>query len=172
VIKDIIMKKWIIQRLVFILLIIALAACAQAPGMRGEPELVETSMVTSPVLMKTPTSKPATITSTQTPPNIIEETLVMGDILIGTPMGPKEQNAVAQAQADLAQRLSIPVDQVKLVEVQSATWPDKGLGCPQPGMSYLQVQVDGLLIRLSVDAHIYEYHSGGNQPPFLCENSP
>jgi hypothetical protein len=122
--------------------------------------------------MKTPTSKPATITSTQTPPNIIKETPVMGDILIGTPMGPEEQNAVAQARADLAQRLSIPVDQVKLVEVQSVTWPDKGLGCPQPGMSYLQVQVDGLLIRLSVDDHIYEYHSGGNQPPFLCENSP
>jgi hypothetical protein len=36
-------------------------------------------------------------------------------------------------------------------------------------MGYRQVQVDGLLIRLESGGRIFEYHSGGNKPPFLCE---
>ena len=77
---------------------------------------------------------------------------------------------VRQAQEDLVKRLAVPVEQIELVEVQSVVWPDKGLGCPQPGLLYPQVQVDGLLIRFRVGGRLYEYHSGGNRPPFLCEN--
>ena len=76
---------------------------------------------------------------------------------------------VTQAQEDLAGRLGIESQQVTVVEVQSVVWPDGGLGCPQPGMAYTQVQVDGLLIRLQARGRIYEYHSGGARPPFLCE---
>ena len=87
-----------------------------------------------------------------------------------TPLEPALQRSIAQAKNDLARRLAIPIDQVELVEAQSVTWPDKGLGCPQPGMEYLQVQVEGLLIRLRARGRLYEYHSGGDRPPFLCEN--
>ena len=50
-------------------------------------------------------------------------------------------------------------------------WPDKGLGCPQHGMEYLQVQVDGTLIELEVGGKRYRYHSGETRPPFLCERT-
>jgi hypothetical protein len=36
-------------------------------------------------------------------------------------------------------------------------------------MAYIQVQVEGALVRLRVDGKLYEYHSGGSRPPFLCE---
>jgi hypothetical protein len=36
-------------------------------------------------------------------------------------------------------------------------------------MAYKQVQVDGQLIRLESGGQIFEYHSGGGKPPFLCE---
>ena len=79
------------------------------------------------------------------------------------------QPFVQQAQEDLAKRLAVNINQIELIEARSVVWPDKSLGCPQPGMEYLQVQVDGLLIRLSVSGQLYEYHSGGNRSPFLCQ---
>jgi len=87
---------------------------------------------------------------------------------IPTPPDPALQKIVLQAQEDLAKRLGIHPDQIELVELQSVIWPDKGMGCPQPGMVYTQVQVDGLLIRFSVGGRIYEYHSGEGRPAFLC----
>lgn len=86
-----------------------------------------------------------------------------------TPPASDLQSLIENARADLAQRLSIPVTQINLVEAVSVTWPDGSLGCPQPDMLYTQVQVDGLRIRFSVGDHIYEYHSGGRRAPFLCE---
>ena len=76
---------------------------------------------------------------------------------------------VEQARRDLAQRLGVaPVD-IEVLSVQATTWTDSSMGCPQPGMDYLQVLVDGLFIQLGYDGLAYNYHSGGNQPPFLCE---
>ena len=91
---------------------------------------------------------------------------------VPAPPDPGLRQFVRLAQEDLARRLAVPADQIELVEVRDVVWPDKGLGCPQPGMAYLQVQVDGLLIRLRAGGRLYEYHSGGDRPPFLCENSP
>jgi hypothetical protein len=73
------------------------------------------------------------------------------------------------AKADLARRRAVAPDTIQVIEVRNVTWPDRGLGCPQPGMAYNQVQVDGLLIRLESGGQIFEYHSGGSKPPFLCE---
>jgi hypothetical protein len=37
-------------------------------------------------------------------------------------------------------------------------------------VAYSQVQVEGLLIRLRAQDHVYAYHSGGGRALFLCEN--
>jgi hypothetical protein len=81
------------------------------------------------------------------------------------------QDLVVQAKEDLAQRLSIEIGQVGLVEAKAVVWPDSGLGCPQPGVAYTQVRRDGLLIRLRVGKRVYNYHSGGSRSPFLCEQA-
>ena len=87
-----------------------------------------------------------------------------------TPADAALQGFVRQAKEDLAKRTGLSVDQIEVVEARPVTWPDGSLGCPQPGMAYPQVLVDGLLIRLRAAGKIYEYHSGGNRAPFLCEN--
>jgi hypothetical protein len=104
-----------------------------------------------------------------TPTQIIEGETMKNSTPIPTPADPGLQKFVMQAKEDLAKRLNIAVDQIELVELQAVTWPDASLGCPKPGMGYIQVQQDGLLIRLRADGRIYEYHSGGGRPPFLCE---
>jgi hypothetical protein len=89
-----------------------------------------------------------------------------------TPIGAVPAPATAPveiAKADLARRRAVAPDTIRVVEVRDVIWPDRGLGCPQPGMGYNQVQVDGLLIRLESGGQIFEYHSGGSKAPFLCE---
>ena len=79
------------------------------------------------------------------------------------------QHFVDIAKNDLADRLSVPVETIELIEMQSMVWPDASLGCPVPGMSYAQVLTDGLLIVLLGNGIQYNYHSGGEREPFLCE---
>lgn len=76
---------------------------------------------------------------------------------------------VAQAAADLASRLGIGVESISVFSATSMLWPDGSLGCPQPGMEYTQVQVEGAHVVLSADGSKWTYHSGGGRAPFLCE---
>jgi len=85
-----------------------------------------------------------------------------------TPYSSDMENLVIQAKEDLADRLPVPIDQIKVLEARSVVWPNASLGYPQPGMKYKQVQVDGVLIRLQANGQVYEYHSGGNRGLFLC----
>lgn len=80
------------------------------------------------------------------------------------------QPLVDKAIADLAQRLSIDRKTIVVVNAQSVVWPDRSLGCPQPGMLYPQVLVEGFRIELRAGDQIYVYPGGGGRDPFLCEN--
>lgn len=86
-----------------------------------------------------------------------------------TPIEPEMQQLIAQAKADLARRLSIKPEEIELVEARQVDWPDSSLGCPEPGGEYLHVWIVGELIVLRVENHVFEYHSGNNRPPFLCQ---
>jgi hypothetical protein len=84
---------------------------------------------------------------------------------------PALRTLVDQAVADLATRLKIDASSIVTVSAQAMEWPDGSLGCPQPGMLYTQVMVDGALIQLSVDGTSYSYHSGASGAPFLCQKT-
>ncbi|ACL23974.1 hypothetical protein [Chloroflexus aggregans] len=86
------------------------------------------------------------------------------------PYSPTIEQQIAAAKQDLAQRLRIDAATIEVVSVEAVTWPDGSLGCPRPGMAYTQVLIDGLRILLRVGDQLYPYHSGNNQPPFLCES--
>jgi len=88
-----------------------------------------------------------------------------------TPIAPALAAQVDSAKADLARRRSVSTEMIGVVEVSSVVWPDGSLGCPRPGIAYPQIQVEGLLIRLSIGDQVFEYHGGGGKPPFLCEKS-
>ena len=78
---------------------------------------------------------------------------------------------VATAATDLAGRLGISADAITPIEAVLVIWPDGGLGCPQPGMEYKQVQVDGYRIVLAANGITFNYHGGGSRGPFLCEKA-
>lgn len=76
---------------------------------------------------------------------------------------------VDMATADLAGRLGVEAATIEAVSAVLVTWPDSAIGCPLPGMEYLQAQQDGSIIELELDGTFYRYHSGGDQAaPFLC----
>lgn len=72
---------------------------------------------------------------------------------------PEYQPVVDIAKQDLAGRLGIPVEQVKLVKQEKVDWPDTSLGYPEEGMMYAQVITPGFRIILKAGDKSYEYHS-------------
>lgn len=139
-----------------------------------EPQDVDTTIVAA-----TESSAPAESSTTE-PPELTEGTpAVEGEAPPATeskpgatPREPSDHPnpLVRKAVDDLAGRLDITVGEVTVVGIESVTWPDGSMGCPQPGMSYTQALVDGSRIELQVAGTTYWYHSGGVRDPFLCEN--
>ena len=84
---------------------------------------------------------------------------------------PGMESLIEKAKEDLAQRLSVLITKIDLIEAKSVVWPDSSLGCPQPGMRYKQVPEDGVLIVLEAQGTVYEYHDGGGRGLFLCEQA-
>jgi len=62
-------------------------------------------------------------------------------------------------------------EEIELLSFEFKEWPDGSLGCPQSGMEYAQVLQEGYLIRLEAGGVVYNYHGGGQNPPFLCEQT-
>ena len=73
------------------------------------------------------------------------------------------------AQLDTARRTGVPVDQVRVVRLEAASWPDTSLGCPEPEKRYLQVLTRGFLILLEVGDRRFEYHTDEESKVVLCE---
>ncbi|GAG38203.1 unnamed protein product, partial [marine sediment metagenome] len=79
------------------------------------------------------------------------------------------ESVVDYAQLDAAKRSGVPVDQVRIVRVKAMTWPDTSLGCPEPGMTYLQVLTPGFLIVVKAGDRRFEYHTDEESKVVLCE---
>jgi len=75
---------------------------------------------------------------------------------------------IDQAVADLAARLGVPASDIEVVSEDAVMWNDGSLGCPQPGMSYVQVLIGGFRIILKHGENTYDYHAGPSTI-FLCE---
>jgi len=144
-------------------LVIIMVACVESP----EPNIPPTQ----PPAMTPQVTQPPLFTTTAPGVTPIEEETMPSKPETPGPSVPSENRLVTQAKEDLAERLAIAVDQIQLVEFRAVVWPDASLGCPKPGMAYIQVPQDGALIILAVGEKRYEYHSGGARPPFLCEKA-
>lgn len=76
--------------------------------------------------------------------------------------------AAQQAISDLATRLNISPDAIRVISAEHVVWRDGSLGCPRPGMIYTQALVPGLRIVLDAEGTLYYYHAGRGRPPFYC----
>jgi hypothetical protein len=63
--------------------------------------------------------------------------------------------------AEIARVASVSVDAVVVQSAEVVTFPDGSLGCPLPGMSYTQVQVDGYRITAVAAGTTYDYRGSG-----------
>jgi len=68
--------------------------------------------------------------------------------------------AEAYAKKDLAAKLVMPADDIKVLESGEAMWPDASLGMPEPGRMYAQMLTEGFRVILDVAGKTYEYHFG------------
>jgi hypothetical protein len=102
------------------------------------------------------------------PTSVVEATTEEAKVAGSANIEPALQGLVDHAITDLATRLGVDRSSISTISAEAVVWPDKSLGCPQPGMAYTQVAVDGVVIALSVGGTTYRYHSGGSRSPFLC----
>jgi hypothetical protein len=71
---------------------------------------------------------------------------------------------------DLAQNADVQQGQITIIRAQYEVWNDGSLGCPQPGMVYIQVPVKGYWIELAMDGTLYDYRASETGYFFLCES--
>ena len=158
-----------------------------APAQGDEPTTTPAAQPTTPLTTAQPvtsqpdTSQPAIggsqvddTTVTTAPPTVTKPTVTTsgapgttspsGDAPIPTGM----ESMVADAKEDLAGRLDLSVSEIRVSQAEYFVWPDSSIGCPQPGMAYTQVQVDGARVVLGAQGVEYHYHKGGLDPIFYC----
>jgi hypothetical protein len=164
------------RRLVLALPLVALlAACGtddDDTGATGDtvPIVSDTDEPSTPGPPSTPPPSPSQPPPTTPPSFSVQPSAPLSttprSTMPGTPIDPTLPHVVA-AVDDLAGRLGIEPGAVTVVDARNVTWPDSSLGCPEPGMMYTQVLVDGVLVVLEAGGRQYEYHGG--DPLFLCE---
>ncbi len=64
--------------------------------------------------------------------------------------------------AEVARLAGVPIDQVVVVSGEAITFPDGSLGCPQPGMAYTQVLVDGYKVVAEAGGKTYDFRGTGS----------
>ncbi len=72
--------------------------------------------------------------------------------------------------ADAARRAEIEPGELSLVRIESVTWPDTALGCPNPERGYAQVQIEGYILTLTNGASTFTYHTDGGLQLVLCQD--
>jgi hypothetical protein len=84
---------------------------------------------------------------------------------------PELNSAVQAARTDAAHRTGAAAASIELVKAEGVTWPDSSLGCPQPGMGYMQTLVPGYRIRLRAKGVVLDYHASQSGKLVLCPAS-
>lgn len=149
--------KRILTTIAFMLVALTLAAFLTSCG----PREIEISAPSTAQPTATP-SPTDTVVLPITPAPLEEEKTVS--------IPAQAQDAVAWAQGDVARQLGTKSTSVVILGVEEVAWRDSSLGCPQPGMVYLQVITPGYRILLQGGDDIYEYHSAsGADRAILCK---
>lgn len=141
--------SWIVYLMVGVLVVgCGMAGDGQAPGSTTttSPNRITTSteMTTMPTEMTTTTSLPDGLS----------------------------QDVLQEIIADAADRTGMDVDDIEIVSIDSQTFNDASLGCPEAGKMYAQVLTDGFVALLDADGQELDYRiakSGGS--PVFCDGA-
>jgi hypothetical protein len=81
-----------------------------------------------------------------------------------------ERGAAMLAIDTLAADLGVPREKIEVDTVRAMDWRDSSIGCPKPGIAYLDVITPGHKVTLRVDGQIYVVHEARNKA-FVCRQS-
>lgn len=81
---------------------------------------------------------------------------------------PSLEQVVAAARADAARRSGQPAAALQLLSAERVTWPDGGLGCPEPGRLYTMALVPGFRVVLKAGGETFDYHADQRGALTLC----
>ncbi len=82
---------------------------------------------------------------------------------------PAEYQDIANKATELvASTLHVPADEVTVLSVQSVTWRDASLGCPEPGNMYAQVLTPGYLVTTQVNGNTQQVHMNDKGKGLVC----
>ncbi len=84
-----------------------------------------------------------------------------GNLLLDT--DPIAAEMVALARRRLATELGLASRRIQLVDAVAYTWSDSSLGCPQPGVDYPPISIDGYRIVLEAGDQPYIFHTDSTQ---------
>lgn len=71
--------------------------------------------------------------------------------------------------ADVAKLAGVPKERVLVEFAAAMSYPDGGLGCPEPGVAYPQVPVEGWRIVASVAGTVYDYRGSSKVRLRRCD---
>ena len=104
-----------------------------------------------------PTEREPTVTPAPIPTG--ETSLVKGEVPQGI-LDPILKEAAALAKLDR--------EQLVIVRAESVVWNDGSLGCPEPGMMYTQMLVNGYWVVIEAAGKTYDYRVGSGGGFRLC----
>lgn len=81
-------------------------------------------------------------------------------VTAGETRSESEHRAIERARRALVER-GVATEGLRVDSVEATEWPDSSLGCPQPGMSYLQVITPGHVVRFAGSGGPHEVHVAG-----------
>jgi hypothetical protein len=80
-----------------------------------------------------------------------------------------QSRAVQVAIEAFATELGVSADEIRLVSATPMTWPNSAMGCPEPGMNYLQVITAGFKVILAAGAIQADYRvNDGSLGPMIA----
>jgi hypothetical protein len=73
--------------------------------------------------------------------------------------------------ADLAERQGVSPSSIEVIRAEAVVWNDGSLGCPKPGVAYIQSLVNGYWVIQQVEGVDYDYRVSDTGYFTLCENA-
>jgi hypothetical protein len=81
------------------------------------------------------------------------------------------QTPVDTALRDAAARLNVTTDELQVNRLERHEWLDGSVGCPQPGMYYVQVITPGYLVMIVGAGKQLEYHTDTQVLAVFCREA-
>ena len=106
--------------------------------------------------------------NTQMPPSPRSRVTIMSAETVPTPMSGNLRDLIERTKEDLARRLGGTSEEIKVLLIEKAEWPDTSLGCAAPGLSRRPITVPGYRIVLSAMEREYVYHTNRDRGIVFC----